>query len=49
MKTKECMYCVKFFECEGKENNKPCLHYEERKKDIEYGRNKMDKAVHRHF
>lgn len=31
MKDRECIHCEKFFDCKGKENNKPCLHYEERK------------------
>ncbi len=33
MKTKECIHCERFFECKGKENDKPCLHYKERKKN----------------
>ena len=32
IKTKECIHCEKFFECAGKEKDKPCLHYKERKK-----------------
>ena len=33
MKTKECIQCKKFFECPGKVDDKPCLHFEERKKE----------------
>lgn len=32
MKTKECIHCERFFECKGKEKDKPCLHYKERRK-----------------
>lgn len=49
MKTRECIHCVKFFECDGKEKDEPCLHYEERKKVTEDVGNKMDKAVYRHI
>ena len=31
MKTKECIQCEKFFECPGKVNDKPCLHFKNRK------------------
>lgn len=30
MFSKECIKCEKMFECAGKENNKPCLHFKER-------------------
>lgn len=33
MKTKECIQCKKFFECPGKVDDKPCLHFKERKKE----------------
>ena len=32
MKTRECIKCEKMFECEGKEKDKPCLHFKERQK-----------------
>lgn len=35
MKTKECIHCERFFECKGKEKDKPCLHYKERRKNNE--------------
>lgn len=47
MKTKECIHCEKFFECEGKEKDKPCLHYKERKKVTDDVRSKMDKNYNR--
>lgn len=31
MKTKECIKCEKIFDCAGKEKDKPCLHFKERK------------------
>lgn len=30
---KECLHCKKFFDCKGKLKNKPCVNFEERKKD----------------
>lgn len=35
MKDKECLKCEHFFECKGKEDNKPCLHFKERKRKKE--------------
>jgi hypothetical protein len=32
-KTKECIYCKRFFECKGKPSDKPCVNYEDRRKD----------------
>ncbi len=32
-KTRECIKCEKFFECKGKDSDKPCLHFKERKND----------------
>ena len=37
MKTKECIHCEKFFECEGKEKDNPCLHFKERKEEQNNG------------
>lgn len=31
IKDKECIRCEKFFECKGKEKDKVCLHFKERK------------------
>lgn len=33
MRTKECIHCERIFECPGKANDKPCLHFKERKKE----------------
>lgn len=33
MRDRECIKCKKFFECEGKDSKKPCLFFEERKKE----------------
>lgn len=33
MRTKECIHCERIFECPGKVNDKPCLHFKERKKE----------------
>jgi hypothetical protein len=33
IKDKECIHCRKFFECNGKPKNKPCVNLEEIKKD----------------
>lgn len=30
MKTRECIRCEKFFECNGKDTDKPCLFFKER-------------------
>lgn len=47
MKTRECIHCVKFFECDGKEKDEPCLRFQERSKERE--RDKVDKAIYRHI
>ena len=33
IKEKECIRCGKFFDCKGKPKSKPCVNFEERKKD----------------
>lgn len=35
MKTRECIRCETFFDCEGKESKKPCLHFKARAKEPE--------------
>ena len=30
MKDKTCIKCVHFFNCKGKDSDKPCLHFKER-------------------
>lgn len=32
IKTRECIHCKKFFDCAGKETDKPCLHFDERER-----------------
>ena len=31
MKTKECIHCEKFFECQGKPDERPCVNFVDRK------------------
>lgn len=33
MKTSECVYCKRMFECKGKETDEPCVCFEDRRKE----------------
>lgn len=51
MKTRECIRCEAFFDCKGKEKDKPCLHFKERRKVSENGfqsvlQHEMEKRQH---